>query len=423
MKKTALLAGALATSVVACGSDFNKPARLETPRILAIKAEPPQPSVGVSTTLSTLLYQPPLDRVADKCQSPGPTTSKWSWCPIGMVADSATNTFKCPFPEESFRQLYASLGLGEAPPFELGYGDTMTFTNPFPSELLYALCRGDIGSVLGGNGSTAAGKSVFSCDLPASDIAANVDISKPMNTHPIGFTIAIKVEVTPACPELLPAGFSPLIGLYSLHLPTREDVPLNQNPVIGGIFATENVVLDAGAPSSPLDSGVMDAGAETVDGGQPVPDGAVPLEEQPLVTVKRDKHVGLALKVDISTAEHLTVPGRIDYLPVTQTQEVALTRHFEHLSFGWYGEAGDFTGRGKGRTTGYLPEALPDSQPDLGVPSDADQETFKFNTTNTWDLPRTEDYPHRTARIIVVIRDGRGGVDWTSKQVTLEDWP
>jgi hypothetical protein len=316
-------------------------------------------------------------------------------------------------------------GLPDAPPFELGEGETMAFTNPFPAPLLYALCRGDVGSSLGGGDSTGAsvGKSVFNCDLPAEDIANNVDTTNPLNTHPIGFAISLKVEVTPACPELLPAGFSPLIALYSLHLPTNDAIPVNQNPVINGIIATENMteVLDGGAvtpePSGDVvDGGTPDGGASRPDASLDLPDGAVQLEEEPTVKVLRDKHVGLALDIAISNAEHLTVPGRIDYQ--TESKE---TRHFEHLTFGWYGEAGDFTGRGKGHSTGYLPEAIPDTVPDPESPSLADQANWDFNTTNTWDLPKTEDYEYKTARIIVIVRDGRGGVDWTTKQVTLEN--
>jgi hypothetical protein len=444
MQKSALWASLLA--VAACGGrDFNKPSLLDKPRILAVRADPPQPSFGVTTTLSTLLYEPPREHLATgQCPVPGPITTKWSWCPIGMIADSETNTFTCPFPEESFRQLYAALGLGEAPPYDLGYGKDLKFVNPFPAPLLYALCRGDIGSSLGGApGDTAsAGKSVFTCELPAKEIA----VTNKMNAHPIGFQITIKVEVTPTCPDLLPAGFSPLIALYSLHLPTDDSIPVNQNPVLRGIFATDNVVgvldggtatpspgdgaLDGGTESSDFDggagSGVLDGGLGPVDGGSNAmevgqghagPDGSVPLEEDPVVEVKRDKHVGLALDIDISAAEHLAVPGTLDY-----DSKTALTQHWEHLYFTWYGEAGSFTGSGKGRNTGYSPVGIPDSQVD-DSPSQADLDNFVFNTTNTWDLPKNEDYAYKTARIIVVVRDGRGGVHWTSKQVSLEDAP
>ena len=442
MRKTALFATTLA--LMACGNpDFNRPSLLDKPRILAVRAEPPQPSFGVATTLSTLLYQPPREHLApDQCPAPGTTTYKWSWCPMPMIADNQINTYKCPFPEDAFKQLYAALGAGEPPPYELGEGETMAFTNPFPAPLLYALCRGDIGSSLGGapsggNPDAGSGKSVFSCDLPAQDIADKVDTTKSINTHPIGFRITFKVEVTPACADLLPSGFSPLIAIYSLHLPTNDSIPVNQNPVLSGIFATENwtEVLDGGTPDPPSTNladggttsddgggaGEADGGQEPVDAGHDGPDGSVPLEEDPVVEVKRDKHVGLKLDIDINAAEHLAVPGNIDYSSANQQQSVALTRHYEHLDFSWYAEAGDFTGDGKGENTGYLPTALPGGQDN--PPSEQDLANFLFNTTNTWDLPKSEDYAHPTARIIVVVRDGRGGVAWTSKQVSLEDKP
>jgi hypothetical protein len=433
MRKTALLASTLA--LVACGGGgFNKPALLNEPRILAVRADPPQPSAGASTTLSTLLYEPPLDKLAPgQCPSPGPTTYRWSWCPMPMVADSVANTFKCPFPEDSFKQLYAALGAGEPPPYDLGSGETMVFTNPFPAPLLYALCRGDIGSALGASpdgGPPATGKSVFSCDLPAQDY----NTANASDTHPIGFKITIKVEVTPTCPDLLPAGFSPLIALYSLHLPTNAEIPGNQNPVLSGIIATDNVtaILDGGTPAPPSDNGSVDGGASSDDGGTAapldggqttpdaaadLPDGSVPLQDDPVVKVNRDKHVGLQLDIDMSAAEYLVVPGTIDY-----DSKNDLIRHYEHLDFSWYAEAGDFTGRGKGHNTGYLPTALPAGQLDVS-PSPQDEANFLFNITNTWDAPKSEDYPASTVRLVVVVRDGRGGVAWTSKQVSLEDKP
>jgi hypothetical protein len=433
MRKSALLASTLA--LVACGdADFNKPSLLDKPRILAVRADPPQPSFGVATTLSTLLYQPPIERVADQCPTPGATTYKWEWCPMAMIADREQNKYVCPFPEAQFQALYTSLGLGAPPPYQLGEGETMAFTNPFPAQLLYALCRGDIGSSLSGasggdNPDAGSGKSVFSCDLPAEDF----NTSLVSETHPIGFKITIMVTITPACPDLLPAGFSPLMATYSLHLPTNDAIPGNQNPVLNGIFVTENWVeiLDGGAPVPTPGEGVGDGGVPADDGGVPVvvdggqiapdaghdgPDGSVPLEEEPVVEVKRDKHVGLQLDIDIDTAEHLAVPSTFDY-----DSKKNLTRHYEHLDFAWYAEAGDFTGRGKGENTGYLPTKLPVGQD--SKPNKDDQANFEFNTTNTWDLPRFEDYKDGKARIIIVVRDGRGGVAWTSKQVSLEDKP
>jgi hypothetical protein len=413
MRKTALLATAAA--LVACNGGFNKPALLDQPRILAVKAEPAEPSFNQSTTLSTLLYQPPLDRpsVAAKCPTPGATTYHWSWCPWPM---SSNTQYDCPISQAEFDQIYAGLGLGAAPSLDLGTSETATFTNPFPAQRLYDLCRGDISSSLGGESADGgAGHSIFNCDLPAEDY----NTSDTRQQHPIGFKVTIKVEITPACPGFLPAGFDPLVALYSLHLPTDDNIPVNNNPVLPGIWVTQYGEVDGGAATvdaGDIDGGVVvDAGAG-VDGGVPTPDGGILLDDQASVMVARNKHVALRLDVSIDTAEHLAVPGTIDYDSTNN-----LTRHYEHLAFSWYAEAGDFTGRGEGRNTGYLPTAYP---PGVDLPPQpVDDTNFEFNTANTWDLPKTADYPDGMARIIVVVRDGRGGVDWTSKLVSLEGQP
>jgi hypothetical protein len=482
MRKTILLASML--GIVACGGrDFDQPYRIDTPRILAVKAEPPQPSYATTSTLSTLLYQPPLDRVADKCPNPGATTYSWSWCPWPL---SSNSNYECPITDAEFSQFYATMGLGPAPSLDLGHGETATFTNPFPAQVLYALCRGDIGTSLdegSGVSSEAAGKSVFYCDIPAED----TDVTNKLDTHPIGFRVSVKLTVTPACPELLPEGFSPLVAVYTLHLPTNDAIPVNQNPVLDGIWVTDNgysvldggvpgddtgstgidasaAGLDSGAAGSPtIDAGAIDsdgidgdgidggviggtldggtAGGSALDGGvddatpssndaalgpgpsggepdagRQGPDGSTLLDDHATVQVKRDRHVGIQLDIGIEQAEHLAVPSSIDF-----DSSRNLTRHYEHLNFAWFAEAGKFTGRGKGDNTGYLPPLLPPGEDN--PPSADDYESFLFNTTNTWDLPKVEDYKQKTARIIVVVRDGRGGVDWTSKVVSLEDQP
>ena len=433
MRKTALLASTLA--LMACVDDnFDRPSFLELPRVLAVRADPPQPSFGVATTLSTLLYQPPQDRVANRCPNPGPTTYAWSWCPWPV---SSNTNFKCPIGDVELAQLYSSLGLGTAPSLDLGTAETATFTNPFPAPLLYALCRGDIGSSLGGESAPDAGggRSVFSCDMPAEDY----NTPNASDTHPIGFKVNIKVEITPSCPSLLPAGFSPLVAVYTLHLPTNDTIPVNQNPVLDGIWVTqygsENFDGGAGNDDSSVSGSDSDGGMASddgggraaVDGGEDVPDaglgtggpdGSIALDDAASVTVKRDKHVGLALNMDITTAEHLAVPSTIDYDSTHQ-----LTRHYEHLDIAWYAEAGSFTGDGKGENTGFLPTALPAGQDTPPSASTDDLASFEFNTTNTWDLPKHEDYTNDTSRIIVVVRDGRGGVTWSSKLVRLETTP
>lgn len=443
MRTRALWASTLAATLLGCGGNFNKPHLLDSPRVLAIRADPPEPSLGVSTTLSTLLYQPALERVTSQCPSPGPTTYAWSWCPWPI---SANTDYQCPVSDAELAQLFGALGLPPPPSLDLGTDETATFTNPFPASMLYALCRGDIPTTLGGTPSgqrdAGTGRSIFSCDLPAKDYKT----TNASETDPIGFKVTVKVVITPACPGLLPEGFSPLVAIYSLHLPTNDDIPVNQNPVLNGIWATDNwtaVATPGGAPGEPTgpadgevdagtssdDGGADDGGAPpAIDGGVGTPDasqpsvgppGSVALDDAASVTVKRDKHVGVKLDTDISSAEHLAVPAAIDY-----DSKNDLTRHYEHLAYTWFVEGGSFpfvNTSGKGGNTGYLPTAWPPGQDN--PPTQQDLDSFDYNITNVVDLPRTEDYAYDTARIIVVVRDGRGGVGWTTRQVRLEGSP
>lgn len=75
----------------------------------------------------------------------------------------------------------------------------------------------------------------------------------------------------------------------------------------------------------------------------------------------------------------------------------------------WYDECGDFGANGLGgRRTGYL-----------GDPSNANS-TFENATQNTWNIPKdgcASDYP----RMIVVVRDNRGGVAWTDGAAQVVD--
>jgi hypothetical protein len=43
--------------------------------------------------------------------------------------------------------------------------------------------------------------------------------------------------------------------------------------------------------------------------------------------------------------------------------------------------------------------------------------------TNKWEPASTKDYPRDTARVVVVIRDHRGGVGWRSAIVRLGETP
>jgi|GEM_PF-1562332 len=457
MRNVVLLALTLSLTGLACQDrNFNRPELLKAPRVLAIQAEPPQPTFGTSTTLRPLIYQPAPNSNAPECAGkPAGATYRWSWCPLPT---SSVNNFACPVTQTQLDQMYAALGLGPAPILDLGDSETASLTNPFPASLLRDLCKGNVSLFSGifappGTASPpdAGVGSIFSCALSQGDDRRNLQASRPL-----GFPVTVTMVYTPPCGSPPQDNFGDtLTTVFTVHLPVDESVPPNQNPALGKLFATSGVDPDAGAASPPrapdaggvssddggnvaLDGGATVDGGETWDGGggawdgggvvmdagQPAatattpPAGAVLLDSVP---VPRQKRVGLWLELPLADAEFLPNPGLADEINIQDQSGNTKSSifHFERLYVSWFAEAGefgaDFVG---GRRTGYQPA------PDRTVrpPSEEDLMT-KQARENRWTLPKTEDYAESAARIIVVVRDSRGGVAWTSTTATLESQP
>jgi hypothetical protein len=85
----------------------------------------------------------------------------------------------------------------------------------------------------------------------------------------------------------------------------------------------------------------------------------------------------------------------------------------ELISVKWYvegGDLGDDMGNG-GSDTGYNPYATSPPQ------------TMADAVDNTWKTPKPIDYDQGAARIFAVVRDDRGGVNWTNATFNLEVQP
>jgi hypothetical protein len=352
MKSTTILMAGAALVLLACSpSGFNTPTLLNKVRILAMQADPAQPALGASTTLRALVYQPPLSADAGATV----TGYSWSWCPLPM---SPTNISQCPIAptdQSAADQLFASVGITGAPPLDLGAGETATFTNPFPAALLANLCMNGLGAGLAGSdagtgASKGTGGASFDCTIA-------------------GFPITVVLVVhTSAGAD---AGDSPLPAVFTVYLPINDAIAPNLNPVVGGISVTVNKI------DRPLDQA----------GTQEVP---------------RNSSVPVSIDVPASSSEVqpdpkdvVSDPTKLTNLPVVGTTE--------ELDMSWYAECGDFGANGLGgRRTGYL-----------GDPTNANS-TFENAKQNTWNIPKFEGCAVDTARMIVVVRDNRGGVAWTS---------
>jgi hypothetical protein len=125
-----LALGLLAAGLGGCGADFDPPTLLSKMRLLALQAAPVNPAEGDTTTITPLVY------------SPGAATAglefSWSWCP---VLGQANDGYLCPISHDDAGALLAAAGAtATVPAFELGADPTASFTNPFPPDVLAALC-------------------------------------------------------------------------------------------------------------------------------------------------------------------------------------------------------------------------------------------------------------------------------------------
>jgi hypothetical protein len=339
MKSTTPVMVGVALALLGCSSSgFNTPTLLNKPRILAIQADPAQPALGASTTLTALVYQPPP--LADGGTAGASVTGySWSWCPL---ATSSADGFACPMGQDGGQdvanQLFAGLGITGAPPLDLGTGDSAStaFTNPFPAALLAKLCTYGLPATAGTPGMK------FGCTIA-------------------GFPITINLVVHTSAGDL-PA-------VFFVYLPINDAVPANLNPVVNGIDIFNHRLDQVGTQEVPRNS-------------------AVPV----------------VLEMQATSAEVLPDPNAV--LPPPDPNNPILGPNiapYEQLTMSWYAECGDFGANGLGGDrTGYL-----------GDPNNLNSQ-FGTAIENTWNIPQAEGCPIDYARMIVVVRDDRGGVAWTS---------
>ena len=256
-------------------------------------------------------------------------------------------------------ETFLGVGAGQAPALDLGTGETAVLTNVFAPDMLAALCSGQ---------ATGASASVglWAC---ASG----------------GFPITVRMEFqTPSMATADPNRWLPAVFKVFLPTePTSATQPSNQNPVLGGLASI------APAPGQTLDDTAS-------------------------VTLQRNLEYNLRLAMDASVSETFrgwTRDSQGGYTTDASGNHV-IGDVQEIISLKWYVEGGDLgnaNGDG-GADTGYNPYAA--------IP-----QPISNATDNFWKTPKLEDYGKDRARIIVVARDDRGGVGWTSAAVTLEAQP
>jgi hypothetical protein len=131
-----------------------------------------------------------------------------------------------------------------------------------------------------------------------------------------------------------------------------------------------------------------------VDGlGARLDDQLQPIADDPAVTLPRRKDTPVEAVVPETVAE--------PYMGKDEMGQPIATR--ERLVLSWFVETGDTS---PGRST-FIDGELP----------------FEDALTTKWKPGKTKDYAPDTARVVVVIRDDRGGVGWRSGVVSLGGSP
>jgi hypothetical protein len=307
-----LAVGLLCAGLAGCGADFDPPTLLSKLRLLALRAEPVNPAEGQATTLTPLVYSPSSVTEA--------LDWSWSWCPL---LGQANDGYLCPISYDDASALLAAAGVtAPVPAFELGADPTASLTNPFPPQVLAALCAD------GFDGQP-------------------VDCAN-------GFPTRVSVRVS--------QGAATQLGTTVVRLPVTDGAVSNANPIPGALS------VDLGSGTAALG----DLGS---------------------VQVPRLADNALHVALDDSQAE--TYPG-------TGPGGGAVTLR-ETLLVSWFAELGDF----HDARTLFID----------GVESLADA------TTDTWKPPPVREDARPTSRLIVVVRDDRGGVGWSSATASLEPTP
>lgn len=164
-------------------------------------------------------------------------------------------------------------------------------------------------------------------------------------------------------------------GVFSLRLPIDETTPPNQNPVIAGVAVAEPPRM---------------------------------LDELGTVVVPREREVKLVAAIDVAEAETYLdrqLGPDDDYLTDERGQFI-LGPTQERLTVFWFAEGGGFPER--------MTSWGPGDRDEHG-----EQVAFSAATENPWTTPKLEDYGGTASRLVVVVRDSRGGVAWTSGLATL----
>jgi hypothetical protein len=130
-----LLLFTASTALVGCafGSDGEPYEKLDRLRVLAVRSDPADLSVGETATLSANVYEPAGRELS----------YAWSWCPSRAESSGA---FECNISEQELKLAWTAAGLDGSPPiYTLGTDPEVELTNVFAPSVVTALCQSPTG--------------------------------------------------------------------------------------------------------------------------------------------------------------------------------------------------------------------------------------------------------------------------------------
>jgi len=349
----------LALATATCSDDFTPYNRLLGLRVLALQSEPVSPTFGQTTTLTPLVFAPPGEVVS----------YSWSWCPL---AGPASQNAPCLVEEAQFAGFVGS----SVPAYNLGTEATATFTNKIPNEWLARLCPPRSGSAPGRPAAGAADAAAPEDAAAAPSVGLNVTLPAGLIFDcSNGFPIQIKMVAT-----------SKKDGITTDTVTTTRKLDLtydpaalpNTNPVISGLTA-QLLKRDEDRITG-------------VQGDQPE-EPAVALTEPASSTAIRQRKMRLNVVMPIENAEPAIDRNEMN-------EEVAST---ERLFLSWFVESGDVDDARTGYFSGksQLEDAL----------------------KNIWRPSSVKKFPGLQSKVVVVVRDSRGGVSWAWGSANLMEGP
>jgi hypothetical protein len=222
-----------------------------------------------------------------------------------------------------------------------------------------------------------ASSAQFTHSIPVealAQICAGVPGSPPLLDCQGGFPIQIRVTMTFTGPTVSPTGTDQIVTVSTVRLRFSAKHEPNVSPVIEGLQAERGGFI-------------------------------FPIGVEPAALLPRDAETVIRALVPESSIEVYT---GINPKDLTEAQRR------ERIDLSWFVETGNTDSERTSYVQGEMdPKVMPVIEPQKLV----------FATDNKWTPGKVEDYAKNLARIIVIVRDNRGGVAVRDGFVNLEEGP